>query len=246
MKKICSIFIILALALGVALVNAPKTVEAGIPQPTGVADGSWTSGTELNVDLAATTAPSWLQLLTQWVVITAPGKICHPFRGGQFGWTGEIMQLAGGQWVKLTTTAEWVPDSEGEFMACAEAPAAGTYALFGYYTEMLRECPWNYNGSGMGYGFIGEGPGYFYFGADVPDTVPEFSIVRYKIYDVSPAGAITDGLTGTGMVGPSPFGYIFFSPNEVDYSSEYPPSFHVHLVFPSLNCYKDLDFTERG
>jgi hypothetical protein len=244
MKKICNIILVLALALGVALVNAPKAVEAiPSPIPNGVADGSWTTGSEVNVDLAAATAPSWLQLLSEGTVITAPVKICHPFRGGQFGWTGQIMQLVGDQWVKLTTTAEWVPDSEGEFMACAETPAAGTFALFGYYTEpAMKECSWNYGRSGMGYGLLGGGPGYFDFGADVPDTIPEFTVVRYNIYDVSPKGSITSGLSGTGTVEIAPWGFIVYFGDGVGYEGGI-PSFKVHMTFPTLNCYKDLDFT---
>jgi len=35
----------------------------------------------------------------------------------------------------METTNDWVPNKEGEFMSCAQAPAAGTYALFGYWKK---------------------------------------------------------------------------------------------------------------
>ena len=92
-------------------------------------------GAEVAIDLEAAPAPAWLQLLAKGLKIEAPARICHPFRGGQFGWTADIRRLVNGKWVKLATTADWVPSREGKFMACAQAPAAGTYALFGYYRE---------------------------------------------------------------------------------------------------------------
>ncbi|KAF0146887.1 MAG: Uncharacterized protein FD187_3177, partial [bacterium] len=90
-------------------------------------------GAEVAIDLEAAPAPAWLQLLAKGLKIEAPARICHPFRGGQFGWTADIRRLVNGKWVKLATSADWVPSREGKFTACAQAPAAGTYALFGYY-----------------------------------------------------------------------------------------------------------------
>lgn len=99
----------------------------------GVSAGDWTSGIEVPIDLKQNPAPEWLQLMDDGVSITTPGIICHPFRGGRFGWVADIRQLVDGKWVKvLTTLSRLTP--EGEMIACADATAAGTYALFGYYT----------------------------------------------------------------------------------------------------------------
>ena len=124
-------------------------VSAGSPAANrqSVAGGSWDTGTEVIIDLAKTPAPfDWFQLLANGVKITEPGKICHPFSGGQFGWKAEIRQLVAGNWVKVPTTLGWVPSEEGAYTACAQAPSAGTYALFGYYPKGLpvkASCPYN-------------------------------------------------------------------------------------------------------
>jgi hypothetical protein len=107
---------------------------AGPASGTGVADGAWTTGTEVAVDLAAAPSPyPWLQQLGKGVVIDAPGTVCHPFEGGRYGWTADIRQLVGNTWVKVATTQDWVSGEESTYQACAFAPSAGTYALFGYY-----------------------------------------------------------------------------------------------------------------
>jgi hypothetical protein len=98
-----------------------------------IADGSWSLGQYADVTTLAASAPQWMQLLTDGVKLTSAVRICHPFHGGQFGWVGEIRQYKNGEWFKLKTTNDWVPNQEGEFLSCADAPSAGTYALFGYW-----------------------------------------------------------------------------------------------------------------
>jgi len=142
MKKSVSIVLAIMLVFGIILASAPLDAQAKPLQPVTpvtpvtnplIAGGSWSTGSSVDVSALAATAPTWLQLLADGVKITEAGKICHPFRGGQFGWVGQIMQYKDGKWVKLTTTNDWVPNKEGEFMSCVVAPAAGTYALFGYW-----------------------------------------------------------------------------------------------------------------
>ncbi|MBA4384853.1 MAG: hypothetical protein C0410_08960 [Anaerolinea sp.] len=137
MKKTARLVLAIMFVFGIILASAPlnaqaKQIETVTPNPL-VAGGSWSTGSNVDVSTLAASAPTWLQLLTGGVKVTDAGKICHPFRGGQFGWVGIIMQYKDGQWVKLATTNDWVPNKEGEFMSCAQAPAAGTYALFGYW-----------------------------------------------------------------------------------------------------------------
>lgn len=141
MKKSVSIVLAIMLVFALLLVNAPlqaqaKQMKTETPTPnTLIAEGSWSAGNYLDVSKMAASAPTWLQLLADGVKVAEAGKICHPLRGGQFGWVGMIMQYKDGKWVKLTTTNDWVPNKEGQFMSCAQASSAGTYALFGYWVR---------------------------------------------------------------------------------------------------------------
>jgi hypothetical protein len=124
-------FIVLSLVLG-----TPKSTQAFFiitPAPE-----SWDTGTEFELDLTLNPPPEiWLQALSRGTKITEPGTICRPFRKGEFGWVASIYQLVDGKWMKLDTTFAWVPDEEGVFTACAKAPAAGIYAIFGYFDPAL-------------------------------------------------------------------------------------------------------------
>lgn len=139
MKKIVRVVLAIVFVFGIILASAPQYALAktdpestATPKPL-IAAGAWTSGSAVDVSGLVGSAPTWLQWLANGVKVTEAGKICHPMRGGQFGWVGQIMQYKNGEWIKLTTTNDWVPNKEGEFMSCAQAPAAGTYALFGYW-----------------------------------------------------------------------------------------------------------------
>jgi hypothetical protein len=134
MIKTVRFILVFLFVLGLVLMSAPHQAQAIESEISPlIAGGSWTAGQVVDVTTLAAKAPTWLQLLTNGVKVTEAGKICHPFRGGQFGWIGEIRQYKSGEWFRLKTTNDWVPSKEGEFMSCAEAPAAGTYALFGYW-----------------------------------------------------------------------------------------------------------------
>jgi hypothetical protein len=136
MKKIGLMVAIIAFIVSMLAVSTPKSVQAYFihtPNPE-----VWDTGTEVVVDLTVNPAPNeWLQLLSKGTVISEPGTICRPFHKGPYGWTGAIYQLVDGNWVKLDTTFAWIPDKEGVYTACAVAPAAGTYALFGYFDPAL-------------------------------------------------------------------------------------------------------------
>lgn len=132
MKRVINFIMSISFIFCISLFMAPEKVEA---KDTKVASGAWITGTEVEVDALV---PADLNLLTKGVKIAKPGLICHPFSGGQFHWVGEIRQLKNGEWQKLDTTNDWYPDKEGQFMSCSQAPAAGTYALFGYYNGPLE------------------------------------------------------------------------------------------------------------
>ena len=74
-------------------------------------------------------------LMSSGFTINGATQICYPWRQGQFGWTSEIRVKEGQTWISIPTTTEWVPDEEGALMTCANAPAAGTYAVFGYWEK---------------------------------------------------------------------------------------------------------------
>lgn len=138
MKRGFIIFFAMCIILCINLIKPPQTVEA---KDTKVASGAWLTGTEVDVDALV---PTDLNLLTKGVKVSEPGLICHPFQGGQFNWVGEIRQLVKGKWMKLPTVSDWVPSTEGVFTGCAQAPAAGIYALFGYYNgpyEIVNNAP---------------------------------------------------------------------------------------------------------
>jgi hypothetical protein len=141
MKKILSFTFVLVLVVSLFFAGSAKVVSAFFIEDSGPAVGSWvwTSASvpavEIPQYLVTTPGPVWEDLLTNALVIDGAAMICHPFRGGQFGWVGEIRMLQDGVWVKLATTNEWSPTEEGTFRSCAFAPSAGTYALFGYYVK---------------------------------------------------------------------------------------------------------------
>ncbi len=134
MKKWFSVLSIALIITVLFLAALPSQSAAAILIPTyPLASGDWSEGDPVDVDLVTNPAPEWLQLLAGGTKISEAGEICHPFRGGQFYWVGEIRQLKDGKWVKLATTVDWSPNKEGKLMACATAPAAGTYALFAWF-----------------------------------------------------------------------------------------------------------------
>jgi hypothetical protein len=191
MKKIARIVLAIVFVFGVILASAPLNALAkSDPKSTVtpnalIAGGSWTAGSTVDITILSTSAPSWLQLLsTDGIKLTAAGKVCHPLRGGQFGWVGYIMQYKDGEWVKIPTVNDWVPNKEGDYMACAQAPAAGTYALFGYYTRPAVSASVEEPGSSCSYStsdwtadIFGENP--YFLEAHLPN-LPESTVVTFS------------------------------------------------------------------
>ena len=133
MKKVINVLSIVIITISFLIISNDKV------QATSPAEGTWNTGTEITNNSAQTTALNdEISLFGNEVQVTKKVEICHPFRGGQFGWTAEIRRLVNGNWVKLATTMRNLPTEEGVLNACATAPAAGTYALFGYYNGPLE------------------------------------------------------------------------------------------------------------
>jgi len=144
MKRTISFVFTLVLVFGFVLASSPKIVEA--KSAISAAAGSWTYEgpkyfvggvfTSVSAKVVAVTlaAPKLRTLVSQGLTITSAAKICHPYGKTQFDWVGEIYQLKSGAWVKLTTTSAW-DAAAFDYMSCAQATEAGTYALFGYYKD---------------------------------------------------------------------------------------------------------------
>lgn len=137
-NKVLTLAMVTVLVIGFVLASGKTPVFAGtVPVPLTGAP-AWQIGTagaivkEIAMDKVTPLIPG-LQLMSPALVTNGPVKVCYDFRGGQFGWNGQIRMLVGGEWVSLATTQVWTPDKEGKMMACAEAPAAGTFALFAYW-----------------------------------------------------------------------------------------------------------------
>jgi hypothetical protein len=146
MRKFFSLTFVLVLVLGLFFTGNSKSVSAELRPPSpGIAPGDWewTSadvvGDEVAMEDVLTTPAPWLKLITKGLEVKAPATICHSFRGAQFGWFGSIYKLEGETWVKLVTTTEWLPTTEGRLMACTKAASAGVYALFGYWVKPAVE-----------------------------------------------------------------------------------------------------------
>ena len=136
MKKAIYCLFVFVITTAFLAVTVPGSVSASagdIGSGTWVTPGSSLAFTTINVDKAAKSAPTWLQQLSEGIVITAPAKICYPFRGGEFGWQPSIRQLSDGKWSAVSTKIEFPFTKEAGSYACTSAPASGTYALFGYY-----------------------------------------------------------------------------------------------------------------
>jgi len=141
MKKVLTGLFVLVFVVGMALVNVPQFVQAA--PNSSLAPGEWqvplpVIGTA--VEVTSVGAPSYLQLITNGIKITAPALICHQFRGAGYNWVGEIRQLVDKVWVKVKTTTAMAPvPNEGIYTACAQANQVGTYALFAYYHVAVTE-----------------------------------------------------------------------------------------------------------
>ncbi len=205
MRKSSSVFTIIILVLTIAFIAFPKPVAAFVPPPV-VQPRVWewyaegVTGETLPMYTITTTPREWYQLKSDGLKVDGATKICHPFDEGRFGWTGAIFHLVEGAWVKLATTVGWVPTVEGRFLACAQAPASGTYALFASFDQAkapVVEC--EYDTSDWNFGIFSDlGGDYFY--ADV-DNLPFGTFVSYVIIGMSPAGSVTGAMSGNGTVG---------------------------------------------
>ena len=138
MRKFGLLLIIIVFIAASLAMNVTKSASATFMTPTPVYNPHWEGGSETVLDPEKFPAPDeWSVALSKGVEVTAPRQICYPFRNGSYGWTGTIYKWMGNNWQAIDTTLAWVPDTEGQFMACAYAPSAGVYMFFGYFDPDL-------------------------------------------------------------------------------------------------------------
>lgn len=111
-----------------------EVVVPGNEDPAELSD-KWTRGTAIPLDMANNPGPEWLDLYSNGIKVKTSGEICHPFPAGVTNMVAEIRELKDGVWTRLRTTFKYIPPIDGTYMACAKAPEAGTYALFGYVSR---------------------------------------------------------------------------------------------------------------
>ena len=129
--------IVAALMLSVFVIDTAP-VSAKPAPPSTPAAGEWIVSEEDTIEglipqfqLEAPTG-GYALLQSDAVKISGYTRICHPYRGGQFGWTSEIRTLTSAGWSAVPTQNGWEPDEEGQYMTCANV-GSGTYAVFGYW-----------------------------------------------------------------------------------------------------------------
>jgi hypothetical protein len=149
MKNKVLLFLMAAILVGSLAANvSPVTALVNGYDPSLPAYGSWMASDddviediipqfELEADLG-----DYALLQSDGVIVVGSARICHPYRGGQFGWTSEIRRATPLGWVPVVTTNGWEPDEEGKYMTCAEV-SSGTYAVFGYWDKPAwwQTCP---------------------------------------------------------------------------------------------------------
>ena len=129
------------LVLSGILFFTPQSVDAVIASsPTTPAAGSWiwdddaVSGELIpQYQLLAPPDSDYALLQSNGLHLSGGAQICHPYPGGQFGWTAEIRVLGLNGWQSVPTVNQWMPDEEGDFMTCATVWHSGVYAVFGYW-----------------------------------------------------------------------------------------------------------------
>jgi len=244
MKKNINVVLVLASVFSLLLFPNSGVVNATsdpISPKAGLANGAWSAGTEVEINLEAIPG---LQLLTKGVKISQPTRLCHEFRGGDYGWIAEIRILKNGAWVKQPTTMGWEPDAEGAFMACTDASAAGTYALFGWFdakSVKVRQAslPLCNNELLLDAGYFTDVSGivstsFTFLIPSMPNTPVTLSVVKaldesngIVYFDASKftASADTDGVGGLSLAA---------------LMSETIP-IYMHVILTTPTCYFDID-----
>ena len=240
MRKSSSVISVIIMLLTVVFIAVPKPAAAFVPVPV-VEPKVWewhadgVTGEIIPMYTITTTPREWYQLKSDGIKVDGATHICHPFDEGRFGWTGEIFQLVEGAWVKLATTVGWVPTVEGKFKACAQAPAAGNYALFAYFDKAKAPvvvC--EYDTSAWSVNIYGGEEVYFYARVD---NIPADTLVTYRVIVPDPNLIVA---TNGSTISYGTVGFMYADFNEPLMWEE---PWQVTLRISALGCSKDVVYT---
>jgi hypothetical protein len=185
--------------------------------------------------------------------------ICYTMRSIEIGqgWGGKFGIWNATKWVLLPTTIT-TPTDSAYSTACAIVTGSGTFAFIKYVVDpsllpQMSECMFDIEfvyGETYGYVYGGINSTQFTIGLNVPVSVALGTPVTYTLFNIDPAwtGTITTGLSGNTTVtsggGASP--WAAFMSDIVTISQNPGPTFTAHYVFPTLNCYVNLDYPVFG
>lgn len=136
-------------------------------------------------------------------------------------------------------------------MACAQAPAAGTYALFGYWIRPIGymeestnvtfvSCP---DTSGWNAYTVRVPPDPWHFSLSTPNLPAGLPVILELLAPVDSNYVGPTSGSGTTTAIPPLFLTVFFdSPFSLIDNEQYFDSI-VRFTFPSLNCYWDVNYS---
>jgi hypothetical protein len=169
------------------------------------------------------------------------------------GWGGRFGMWNGAKWVLLPTTITTADESPNS-IACATITGSGTYAFIKYVVDstlipQMSVCNFgidyvfNYD---YGYVYGGFDSTHFTIGLNVSISIPTGTPVTYSMINLDPdwTGTIISGLNGFTTVtsfNPSQQ-WANFDSDIIEISQNPGPSFTAHYVFPTLDCYLNLDY----
>ena len=180
-------------------------------------------------------------------------KACFPMTATNEGWGGQVGMWDGSSWKLLPT--QITPAEEAPYSwACATIYDNSTYAFIKWVVDPSKLPTMSACSFGIDY-VIGEEYGIWFplstptswvIGLDVPASIPPGTPATFSVYNVDPnwSGTITSGKTGRTSVGAVATNTAVFANDPIVFSQAPGPSFMVHYVFPTLNCYVDLSYYE--
>lgn len=167
------------------------------------------------------------------------------------GWGGKVGLWNGSKWIQLPTTIT-TPEDSPNSMGCATITGSGTYAFIRYVVDpsllpTMQACDFgidyqlSYN---YGYWYPLSSYNHYVPGFNIPDSVPSGTPVTYSVFNIDPTwpGTFISGLSGSTTANLVSPGAVIFSLDPQSFSQTPGPSYVMHMVFPTLNCYLDLDY----
>lgn len=167
------------------------------------------------------------------------------------GWGGKVGMWNGSKWIQLHTTIT-TPEDSPNSLGCATITGNGTYAFIKYVVDAsllptMQVCDFGINyqlSVNYGYWFALSSYNHLIPGLYIPGSVPTGTPVTYSVKSIDPTwpGTFTSGLSGSTTANLVFPGAVIFSMDPQSFSQTPGPSYVIHFVFPTLNCYLDLNY----